>query len=67
MVFDVADAADQIAVAFGKVASQQVLHKALKLGVEALWISRFSVDDLLVNVHRVIIHERCVTCMHLVD
>lgn len=67
MVFDVADAADQIAVAFGKVASQQVLHKALKLGVEALWISRFSVDDLLVNVHWIIIDEGSVASMHLID
>ena len=67
MVFDVADAANEVAVAFGKVASQQMLHKALKLGVEALWVSRLSVDDLLVNVHGIIVDERSVASVHLID
>ena len=67
MVFDVADAANEVAVAFGKVASQQMLHKALKLGVEALWVARLRVNDLLVNIHGIVVHKRCMTSVHLID
>ena len=67
MIFDIADAADEVAVPLGKVASEQVLHQTLKLGVEALRVSRLRVNDLLVNIHGIVVHEGSVTGVHLID
>ena len=67
MIFDIADPANEIAVTFGKVTSQQVFHKTLKLGVEALWVAWLRVNDLLVNIHGIVVHKRCMTSVHLID
>ena len=67
MIFDIADPANEVAVALGKIASQQVLHQTLKLGVEALWVARLRVNDLLVNIHGIVVHKRCMTSVHLID
>ena len=67
MIFDIADPANKVAVTFGKITSQQVLHKTLKLGVETFWVARLRVNDLLVNIHGIIVDEWCVTGMHLID
>ena len=44
-----------------------MLHKTLKLGVEAIWILGLGVDDLLIDVHGVVIEEWGMASMHLVD
>jgi len=67
MVLDVGDATDHVSEAFGQIPSEQMLDHGLELRVEAFGVLRLGVDNLLVNVHWVIVDEGCVACMHLID
>ena len=44
-----------------------MLHKTLQVFVEAVWVARLRVYNLLIDLHWVIIDERSVTCMHLIN
>jgi len=67
MVLDVRDSTDEVTIAFGEISSEEMLDKTLKLGVETFGIARLGVDDLLVDIHWVIIDEWGMTSMHLID
>ena len=43
-----------------------MLDHALQLGVEALRVLGLGVDDLLVNVHGIVVNKRSVSCVHFV-
>ena len=44
-----------------------MLHQTFELAVEAVWVTRLRVYDLLIDLHWVVVNERSVSCMHLVD
>ena len=67
MAHDVFHSIDQVAEPLRQVAPKQVLNETLQLAIKSIGVTRFCVDDLLVDVHYVVVHEGCVASVHLVD
>jgi len=44
-----------------------MLDKTLKVRIKAVWISWLRVNNFLVDVHWIVIHEWSVTSMHLIN
>lgn len=57
----------QVPIAFGEVMVSQVSDDALGSRVEALRESDLLVENLLEDLHRVIVHEGAATNHHLID
>jgi len=66
MIFDILDSVDKVTVAFGEVSAEEVFDERLEVFVKSVGVPGFGVYDFLVNLHRVVINKRSVTCMHLV-
>lgn len=67
MILDVRNTANHVAKALRQIPPQQMLDHGLQLGVESFRVLRLGVDNLLVNVHWVIIDEGGVSGVHLID
>jgi len=67
MVLDVRDTANHVSEALRQIPPQQMLDHRLQLGVESFRVLRLGVDNLLVNVHWVIVDEGGMSSVHLID
>ena len=67
MVLNVRNSTDEVTITLREIPSKEMLDETLKLRVETFRVARLGVNDLLVDIHWIIIDEWSVSSMHLVD
>lgn len=67
MIFDIIRAILQTTVALRYIGNKQVLHQTLCILIEVPGELDLTLEDLLINCHRVIVVERVNSCYHLVS
>ena len=67
MVLNVRNSSDKVTITLREISSKEMLDETLKLRVETFRVARLGVNDLLVDIHWIIIDEWGVSSMHLVD
>lgn len=64
---DVLDAIEEVAVSLGEVGLQQVFDQTLGLGVEVLGVVDLALQDVVVDVHGVLVVEGVDASQHFVE
>mmetsp|Transcript_82673 Transcript_82673/g.256767 ORF Transcript_82673/g.256767 Transcript_82673/m.256767 type:complete len:219 (+) Transcript_82673:148-804(+) len=67
VLLDIVGATLQVAVALPQVRCEELLHQALGFLVEELGEDDLPAQDLLINLHRILVNKRGVSHNHLVD
>ena len=67
MVLNVRNSTNKVTITLREIPSKEMLDETLKLRVETFRVARLGVNDLLVDIHWIIIDEWGVSSMHFVD